>query len=261
MPATQPSANTAQERNREENSEVELGTESEAESSGAEETDEEDPEALLEEVKADQAKEEAKVKAAAEKLGDKERKVGDIRGKWHLYSAQWVEEYASKKDQDLEDNDWTDGVGSIEFGKHLIVEDFGPYAGNMGMQLEIWGGPVDAQATKFNKPKYTSTLPESVQLFDEGEEDQIYVELRFLGNGYLELHMDGIYFAGILVQDRKAVKRAAEEFDDEWRNCKYTRHTHPSNMLAAFGMPADLEDSDSGSFDESDDEDDDEDGE
>ncbi|KAI4925855.1 uncharacterized protein J4E92_006591 [Alternaria infectoria] len=261
MPATQPSANPAQERNREENSEVELGTESEAESSGAEETDEEDPEALLEEVKADQAKEEEKVKAAAEKLGDTERKVGDIRGKWHLYSAQWVEEYASKDGQDLEDNDWTDGVGSIEFGKHLIVEDFGPYAGNMGMQLEIWGGPVDAHATTFNKPKYTSTLPESVQLFDEGEEDQIYVELRFLGDGYLELHMDGIYFAGILVQDRKAVKRAAEEFDDEWRNCKYTRHTHPSNMLAGFGVPDGLEDSDSGSFDESDDEDDNEDGE
>ncbi|KAI4648092.1 hypothetical protein J4E93_004503 [Alternaria ventricosa] len=259
MPATQPSANIAQERSREENSEVELGTESEAESSGAENTDEEDPEALLEEVKADQAKEEEKVKAAAEKLGDRERKVGDIRGKWNLYSAQWVEKYVSEDGQDLEDTDWTDGVGSIEFGKHLIVEDFGPYAGNMGMQLEIWGGPVDAQATTFNKPKYTSTHPESVQLFDEGEEDQIYVELNFLGDGYLELRMDGIYFAGIMVQDRKAVKRAAEEFDDEWRNCKYTRHTHPSNMFAGFGV--DLEDSDSGSFDESDDEDDDEDGE
>jgi len=132
---------------------VELGTESEAESSGAGDTDEEDPEALLEEVKADQAKEEEKVKAAAEKLGDTERRVGDIRGKWHLYSAQWVEEYASKEGQDLEDTDWTDGVGSIEFGKHLIVEDLGPYAGDMGMQLEIFGGPVDAQATSFDKTK------------------------------------------------------------------------------------------------------------
>jgi hypothetical protein len=138
-------------------------TESEAESSGAESTEEEDLEELLEKEKEKQAQEEAKVKAAAKGLGYNRRRVGDIRGKWNLYSSQYVDDHVNKLDQALDDNDWSSGVGTLRFGKHLIDDD-GYGGGDMGMVLQLFDGPMDASADNFYKPKYASLRPETIKL-------------------------------------------------------------------------------------------------
>jgi hypothetical protein len=116
---------------------------------------------------------------------------------------------------------------------------------------------------------------------DEGLK-QSSVGVTFLGNGFLELRIpedvlggkgsEEVYFAGIHSQDRKAVKREAEEFDEEWRNGKYTGYLHPDNdkrfkaALEEYGVMGKREESSSGSEDatateedEDDDEDDDDD--
>ena len=51
----------------------------------------------------------------------------------------------------------------------------------------------------------------------------------FLGDDYFELRMDDVYFAGIRVQDRQAVKRTAEKANIGWQNDKCTGHLHPAN--------------------------------
>jgi len=248
-------------------------TEPEAESSGPDETEEEEEfEQILEREKAKQAVEEAKVKAASADLEQKPwkwQRIGDIRGKWNLYSTQWVEEYANKPGQELEDNDWMNPVGTIEFGKHLIDTAMHPDdVGVMGMELSIFGGPSHVQPTAFNKPKYASLNMQSVLLAEDGGENEVTVDINFLGDGYLELSMDEIYFARIMFQDRKAAKREAEEASLEWQDCKYTGHMHPGNnkrlkmYMAECGVLDDLDDYggyggydserlDSGSFDES----------
>lgn len=165
-----------------------------------------------------------------------------------------MEDYASKEDQDITDSDWERGVGTSEFGKHLIIEDYAPYAGDMGMMIDLLGGPTDSQAMKFNKPKHASLTPETIQFYNDSEEEMFSVQVNFLGDDYLELRKDGICFAGILAQDRKALRRTAEEFDEDWWNCKHTGHMHSVNdkrlkaILAEFGGPVDLEDSDSGAM-------------
>jgi hypothetical protein len=73
-------------------------------------------------------------------------RVGDIRGKWKLFSSEHIDLYTKQPGQDIDDDDWESGVGTVAFGKHLIDdgldEMFG--GGDMGMVLDIIGGPVEA---------------------------------------------------------------------------------------------------------------------
>jgi NAD-dependent dihydropyrimidine dehydrogenase PreA subunit len=62
--------------------------------------------------------------------------------------------------------------------------------------------------------------------------------------------MDDVYFACLQVQDRQAVKRAAEEASIGWQNDKYTGHLHTANNnrlkinLAECGALDDFDESD-----------------
>jgi hypothetical protein len=233
--------------------EEEWPTESESESSGVGTTDEEDPEDLLDDTKEVHTKHEDKAHAALNELRDKLRNksralyVGDIQGKWTLYSSGWVDKLVNEKYHEIDDN-WKEGVGTIRFGRHLIGEANAPYAGDMGMELTIEDGVRDASPSQFYKPKYASVELEALTMYDENEEEDFTINIGFLGNGYLELYYDDIYFVGIHVQDRKAVEREREETDLEWQNDKYTGHLHPANImttrtwLEACGVEGDPDD-------------------
>ena len=52
-------------------------------------------------------------------------RVGDIRGKWRLFSSAYIEIYTKRDGQSIDDDDWESGVGTVEFGKHLIDEEVG----------------------------------------------------------------------------------------------------------------------------------------
>jgi hypothetical protein len=220
-------------------------------------------------VKAGQIKEEAKVKAAAAELQDKldqgkKVRVGDIHGKWKLFSSEHVKFYIQQEDQDIDDTDWESGVGTIEFGKHLtdpeVEESFG--SGDMGMKIDIYGGPIDGKGVDLNKPEYAFMDPITVNLCHEDPEEglkQGSVDVAFLGNGFLQLRITedllggqgykDVYFADIHNQDRKAVKRDAEAFDEAWRNDKYTGGFHPDNnkrlkaAMEEHGIPDDTQSS------------------
>jgi ribosomal protein S2 len=117
--------------------------------------------------------------------------------------------------------------------------------------------------------------PIPVELCKDAEEGlkQDSVDLTFLGNGFLELRMaenllggeryDEVYFVGIHRQNRNAVKREAEAFDEEWRNDRYTSGLHPDNnkrlkrAMDQYGLARDTGDSSATDEDE-DDEDEDE---
>jgi hypothetical protein len=134
---------------------------------------------------------------------------------------------------------------------------------------------VEANGVDLNKPKYASMDPIPVELCKDAEEGlkQDSVDLTFLGNGFLELRMaenllggeryDEVYFVGIHRQNRNAVKREAEAFDEEWRNDRYTSGLHPDNnkrlkrAMDQYGLARDTGDSSATDEDE-DDEDEDE---
>jgi hypothetical protein len=125
---------------------------------------------------------------------------------------------------------------------------------------ETWAWYVEVNGVDLNKPKYASMDPITVKLCEDVEESlkQDSVDVTFLENGFLELRVpenllggEGykeVYFAGIHSQDRKAVKREAEEFDGEWRNDKYTGCLHPDNnkrfkfALEEYGVSGKMED-------------------
>jgi hypothetical protein len=144
--------------------------------------------------------------------------------------------------------------------------------GDMGIELDIFGGPIDAKGVDLSKPKYASVDPVTVKVYREDEEEefkQYSVELTFLGDGFLELRameyllcdqgFTEVYFAGIHGQGRKAVKRVADEFDEVWRNDVYTGRFHPDNnkrlkaAMEEYGIPDDTQDSSSGSEEDEDD--------
>ncbi|KAL1795337.1 hypothetical protein ACET3X_007153 [Alternaria dauci] len=256
--------------------EEEWDTETEAESSGVGTTEEEDVEDLLDKACEVQDKEEQKVLAAAEELERnpwKKFRIGDIRGTWNLYSGEWLRKCVNEGGRDPEESDWSSGVGTIQFGKHLIEETDAPYAGDMGMELRIEEAVSDGSPHHFNKPKYASTTPETLRMYDDGDESDFSIKISFLSNGFLELWMYDVWFAGIHVKDGQAVKREAEKESMEWQDCKYTGHLHPGygrgmrSYLEACGVYGDIEyydggggfheshgvpTSDSGEFNESD---------
>jgi hypothetical protein len=127
-----------------------------------------------------------------------------------------------------------------------VKELFG--SGEMSMELDIYGGPIDGKGVDLNKPEYASMDPITVKLCNEHPEEglkQDSVDVAFLGNGFLQLRitedlLDGqgykeVYFAGIHSQDRKAVKRDAEAFDEAWRNDKYTGGFHSGQQQKTQG--------------------------
>jgi hypothetical protein len=193
-------------------------------------------------------------------------RVGDIRGKSELFSSEHVELYTQQEDQDIDDTDWESGVGTIEFSKHLtdpeVEESFG--SGDMGMELDMFGGPIDGKGVDLNKPEHTSTDPITVNLCHGHPEEglkQDSVDMTFLGKGFLQLRVTEdllggqgykeVYFAGVHSQDRKAAKRDAEAFDEAWRNDKYTGRFHPDNnkrlkaAMEEHGIPDDTQNSSS----------------
>ncbi|KAI1511126.1 hypothetical protein KJE20_09982 [Pyrenophora tritici-repentis] len=166
---------------------------------------------FVEREKVRQAEQEEQAKEAREKLEVELENDGK-----NLYSSEYIDIYTSQPDQDLDDTEWDDGVGTLRLGKRLPQYNFGIGKGMMGAVLDIFGGPEEATAINMKRPKYAS--------LDAVKEWSV-------GVGYFKQTdaINGVYFVGIHDQDMKAVKCEAEKMDEEWRNCRYTGGLHPEN--------------------------------
>ncbi|EDU47470.1 hypothetical protein A1F97_07526 [Pyrenophora tritici-repentis] len=129
---------------------------------------------FVEREKVRQAEQEEQAKEAREKLEN-------------LYSSEYIDIYTSQPDQDLDDTEWDDGVGTLRLGKRLPQYNFGIGKGMMGAVLDIFGGPEEATAINMKRPKYASLDAVKVSFYDDGEAEKFTTKLTFLRNGLLEL--------------------------------------------------------------------------
>ncbi|KAI0588646.1 hypothetical protein TUN199_03310 [Pyrenophora tritici-repentis] len=137
---------------------------------------------FVEREKVRQAEQEEQAKEAREKLEVELENDGK-----NLYSSEYIDIYTSQPDQDLDDTEWDDGVGTLRLGKRLPQYNFGIGKGMMGAVLDIFGGPEEATAINMKRPKYASLDAVKVSFYDDGEAEKFTTKLTFLRNGLLEL--------------------------------------------------------------------------
>jgi hypothetical protein len=177
---------------------------------------------------AEQIKQEAIVREAATSLRSKIQTnprvpLGEISGKWTLYSSQYLEIYANKPQAEADVEHWD--VGTLRIGEEYMDEWARDGDADVGIEVDFIDGEEEYNITP-NTPGFASN--KSITRTARGSEKVFSCDITFLGNDLLQMGIHGhvlagkggsevpeLYFVGVLNKDFAQLERDARRMSSD----------------------------------------------
>lgn len=150
--------------------------------------------------------------------------LGDIRGKWTLYSSKYLSKVIEVVENDAEYERDLDGyweAGTLNIDEDALQEYLRYPKHSLGVEIDLWGLEDGPWFSHFVKPEYADIRPIVFTACHSDDEVAYEVELAFLGNSFVEVRVK---------DDMLPLELRADEYEVVF----YGRHVETKRHKARF---------------------------